>query len=215
MIEGGAATNVVADRVHVRAEARSHDPKFRQRFLREARSAAAIDHPYACKTYEVGEAGGLDFIAMEYVEGETLAERLEKGTLPPGQAVRVVAEVAEALAKAHSLHIIHRDLKPSNIMLEKYGDTIVIDWGLGKTKGMIDKQTLDESLLQAPSESQSARTQHGALLGTLQYMSPEQAHGDHDAVGPASDVYSLGATLYHLLCGQPSQQGSPEQAVST
>src|SRR5262249_40186642 len=114
------------------ATAQQSDPVARERFIEEARAAAAIDHPYVCKVYEAGESEGVAFIAMEYVDGVSLADRLGAGALPATEAVRIAAEIAEALAKAHDSKVLHRDLKPSNVMLTADGHVKVVDFGLAK-----------------------------------------------------------------------------------
>jgi serine/threonine protein kinase/tetratricopeptide (TPR) repeat protein len=173
------------------------DPSSRERLLREARAAAAIDHPYVCKIFEVGEAEGVIFIAMEFVEGETLGERLRSGPLGWQEAVRIAGEVAEALARAHEKGVVHRDLKPSNVMLAPDGHVKVLDFGLAKR------------VCSSGAELQTAATLtvEGALLGTPAYMSPEQARGvpvDH-----RTDIFSLGLLLYEMLSGHnPFQKPS-------
>ncbi len=158
----------------------------RTRFQREAQTSASLDHPGIVRIYEVGRAEGKDFIALEYIEGKTLAQ----ADLPLRVAVQALAEAAEAVSHAHSKGIIHRDLKPHNIMMDRKGRARVMDFGLAKyVEG-------DESL-----------TVTGTILGTPAYMSPEQAEGGGRKVDHRSDIYSLGAVLYRFLCGRPPFQG--------
>ncbi|MDA2924270.1 serine/threonine-protein kinase [Acidobacteria bacterium AH-259-L09] len=169
------------------------DPTARKRFLREAKSAAALDHPFICKIYEVGEADGKDFIAMEYVQGTTLKDKLAEGALALKDALRKATEIAEALEAAHKHDIVHRDLKPSNIMLTPEGHIKVMDFGLAKrlvpAEGIgSQEQTISASL-----------TKTGATLGTPAYMSPEQLRGQD--VDTRSDVFSFGVVLYEMLSG--------------
>ncbi|MDA2923932.1 serine/threonine protein kinase [Acidobacteria bacterium AH-259-L09] len=169
------------------------DPIACKRFLREAKSAAALDHPYICKIYEVGEAEGKDFIAMEYVPGETLRDRLARGPLPFKEALQKAAEVAEALEKAHATGIVHRDLKPSNIMLTPEGHVKVMDFGLAK------QLTPAEGLVGQEETISGSLTKTGTTLGTLAYMSPEQMRGQR--VDTRSDIFSFGVMLYEMLAG--------------
>ena len=123
-------------------------------------------------------------------------------------------DVCNAMAYAHSRGVLHRDLKPGNIMLGPYGETLVVDWGLAKAVDRLDWKTESiDGLLRPSSGSGAAATQMGSALGTPQYMSPEQAAGRLDLLGPASDVYSLGATLYYVLTGQPPIEGDDVAAV--
>ncbi|MGW8179753.1 MAG: serine/threonine-protein kinase, partial [bacterium] len=142
------------------------DPVAHKRFLREAKSAAAIDHPYICHINEVGQTDdGHDFIVMEYVEGQTLRDRLEQGGLFVEEALRLGSEVAQALERAHNAGIVHRDLKPSNVMITPDGHAKVMDFGLAKRVSTADGHE---------EEVTSALTRTGSTLGTLSYMSPEQ-----------------------------------------
>jgi serine/threonine protein kinase/TolB-like protein/tetratricopeptide (TPR) repeat protein len=170
----------------------------RRRFLREARAAAALDHPYICKIYQTGEEQGRPFIAMEYVRGETLRRRLDAGPLPLHDALRMAVEVSEAIETAHAAHIVHRDLKPSNIMLTTAGHVKVLDFGLAKHVGgaVIDH-----------AETRSELTEAGEVQGTVAYMSPEQVRGQEADF--RSDIFSLGVVLYESLTGRnPFQAGS-------
>jgi len=168
------------------------DETARKRFLREARSTAALEHPYICNVKEVDRTDdGRDFIVMEYVGGETLRHRIERaGPLPFDEALRIAAEVAEALAAAHARGIIHRDLKPDNIMLAPQGHAKVMDFGLAKrVEGAIEP---DQSVT-------SVVTQSGSVLGTPAYMSPEQLQGS--PMDFRSDLFSFGIVLYEMLSG--------------
>ena len=163
------------------------DDTARKRFLREAKSAAALDHPYICKIYEVGESDGKDFISMEYMAGETLADRLARGPLSLKEALQKAIEIAEALEAARQRKIVHRDLKPANIMLTPDGHVKVMDFGLAKRvggDGHDDTTTL---------------TRPGTTVGTMAYMSPEQLRGEQ--VDPRSDIFCFGIVLYEMLSG--------------
>ncbi len=166
------------------------DSTARKRFLREARSAAALDHPFICKIYEVGEAEEKSFIAMEYIQGETLSQKLTEGPLPLKNALQMAIEIAEALNAAHKNDIVHRDLKPSNIMLTSDGHVKVTDFGLAKRVTPPDDQK---------EEITTALTREGSTLGTIPYMSPEQVRGQE--VDTRSDIFSFGVVLYEMLAG--------------
>ncbi len=177
----------------------AEDDLARQRFHREALAAAAIDHPFLCHIHEIGEVDGKAFIAMEYVEGQTLRDRLKKGPLPLAEALSVAEEVAEALGEAHARGIVHRDIKPSNIMQTLGGHAKVMDFGLARSTladtgdAWKDLQTLTET---------------GTTLGTTGYMSPEQMEG---APGDArSDIFAFGVVFYELLTGKnPFKKATP------
>ncbi len=166
------------------------DPVSRKRLLREARSAAALDHPYICKIYEIGESDGRDFIAMEYVPGQTLKDRLVAGALPIRKVIQIASEIAEALELPHRQGIVHRDLKPANILMTEEGHVKVTDFGLARQISRDTGQSSDIS---------STFTQEGALSGTLAYMSPEQLRGE--PADHRSDVFSFGMIVYEMLTG--------------
>ncbi len=163
----------------------------RERFAAEAQAAGRIDHPGIVPVYEVGEHEGRPYFCMKFVEGDTLATRLAEGPLEPREAARILSEVARAIDFAHHQGVLHRDLKPSNILLDAAGRAHVTDFGLAKQ--LADPQNL---------------TRTGAVLGTPTYMAPEQAAGARGEMGPATDVYSLGSILYHMLTGRPPFQAS-------
>ena len=174
-----------------RPESMAQDETARRRFLREARSAAALDHPFICQIHEIGEVDGVDFIAMEYVAGQTLKEKLVEGLLPIAECLRIASEIAEALDKAQEKGIVHRDLKPANIMLTSGGHVKLMDFGLAKraTGAQEDTQQVDMTKL----------TREGSTLGTVPYMSPEQLKGED--VDTRSDIFSFGIILYERLAG--------------
>ncbi len=178
-------------------EEMQQDSSARKRFLREAKSAAALDHPYICKIYEVGEEEGQSFISMEYIQGETLSQKLTEGPLPLKNVLQTAVEVAEALEAAHKHDIVHRDLKPSNIMLTSDGHVKVMDFGLAKRVTPAEGQE---------QEITTALTREGSTLGTIPYMSPEQLKGK--SVDARSDIFSFGVVLYEMLAGvHPFKKG--------
>ncbi len=169
----------------------------RDRFRAEAEAAARLDHPNIVPVYEVGESEGRPFFSMKYIPGRTLSQLLAEHPLPARDAARIMASVSRAIDFAHQNGVLHRDLKPSNIVIDADGDPHITDFGLAK------RMTEGVSL-----------TKSGAILGTPSYMAPEQAAGARGEVGPASDVYSLGAVLYHMLTGRPPfQAASPLDTV--
>lgn len=165
---------------------RLNSPEDHQRFLAEAEATARLEHPGIVQVYEVGEVEGTPFFSMQFIRGETLAQRLRSGPMGQRQAAALIANVARAIDYAHRQGILHRDIKPSNILLDEHGNAKVTDFGLAKFFHANDHLT---------------RT--GAILGTPSYMSPEQAAGRSNQLGPTSDVYSLGTVLYHSLTGRP------------
>jgi serine/threonine-protein kinase len=181
------------------------DESARLRFIREAKAAAAIDHPYICSIYDVGQTeDGQDFIAMEYVAGQTLQERLKKGPIPLDRALPILIETADAIEKAHNAGFIHRDLKPANLILTPEGHVKVMDFGLAK-----------RILSQGATEQEvtAGLTREGSTLGTLSYMSPEQIRGeDLDA---RSDIFSFGVILYETLTGEhPFRRKQPMETAA-
>jgi eukaryotic-like serine/threonine-protein kinase len=163
----------------------------RLRFVREARATSAITHPNIAAVYDVGEADGSVYIAMEYVEGTTLRSRIESGLLDPAEALRVAREIARGLSKAHAAGIVHRDLKPDNVMVGPDGLVKILDFGLAKPLGA-SQPRIDGTASQLA-------TVDGRILGTPSYMSPEQARGR--PVDTRSDIFSFGVMLYEMLSG--------------
>jgi len=172
----------------------SSDPVRRQRFEREARAIAALQHSNICTLYDVGQQSGNDYLVMEYLEGETLASRLAKAPLPLDQTLRYGIEVADALDTAHRRGIVHRDLKPGNIFLTAHGECKVLDFGLAKLGE--EKKSSDSPTVKRPE----MLTDPGQTLGTVAYMSPEQARGEELDV--RTDLFSFGAVLYEMATGK-------------
>jgi len=171
----------------------ANDAERMRRFVQEAKSASALNHPNILTIYEVGEINRTHFIATEYIEGETLRERMRRKFLTLRETLDVVLQVAAALNAAHSTGIIHRDIKPENVMIREDGYVKVLDFGLAKLVEQTPPDAEAETLLQA-------LTQPGMIMGTVAYMSPEQARGL--AVDARTDIFSLGVVLYEMLCGQ-------------
>jgi eukaryotic-like serine/threonine-protein kinase len=208
---------------------RADDPASRARFLLEAEVTGRLEHPGVVPVYSLGhDDRGRPYYAMRLVRGDSLKEailayhRVGRGAArePGGGPVEFrkllgrFIGVCHAVAYAHSRGVLHRDLKPANILLGPYGETLVVDWGLAKPVGRDDPgPAVKEAPLRPLSGSGTCETEAGAVVGTPSYMSPEQARGDLRAVGPLSDVYSLGATLYCLLTGDPPFEGGPVEVL--
>jgi eukaryotic-like serine/threonine-protein kinase len=167
------------------------DPQMRDRFLREARAAAAVSHPNICQLYEIGEHDGNPFLAMELLEGESLAARLEREAVPPAEAVALALAILSALGALHGRGIVHRDLKPSNVFLTEHGVKL-LDFGLARPVSL----DVDATSLTLP----------GILLGTPRYMAPEQARGAE--VDARADLFAAGAVLFEMLSGRPAFNGA-------
>jgi len=209
------------------------DPRFRSRFLFEAEVTGSLEHPGIVPVYGLGRSGeGRPYYAMRFIEGKIQGSSLrdairrfhkaegEPGRDPGRSAIEFrellgrFIDVCETIAYAHSRGVIHRDLKPGNIMLGPYGETLVVDWGVAKALGRSEPRPSPEERSGASSStSDSSQTEPGSVLGTPAYMSPEQAQGDLNAVGPHSDIYSLGSTLYSLLTGRPPYQAENAGAL--
>ncbi|HVS81998.1 MAG TPA: protein kinase, partial [Pyrinomonadaceae bacterium] len=182
------------------------DEHARKRLVREARAAATLDHPNICSVYEVGEADGRSFIAMQYVEGETLDAKLKRKALELKESLAIASQIADALAEAHAHGIVHRDIKPGNIMITSRGQAKVMDFGLSKViskSQVVESEVETEALLSTP----------GAIMGTVPYMSPEQVKGK--ALDGRSDIFSFGVMLYEMLSGQQPFAGESSAATAS
>jgi serine/threonine protein kinase len=180
-------------------------PQLRERFEREARAISALNHPHICTLHDVGHQDGVDFLVLEYIEGETLAKRVSKGPMPLDQVLHCAIEIADALEQAHRQGVIHRDLKPSNIMLTKTGVKL-LDFGLAKLHDTA-KTTVAASMATATTPLTSG----GTLLGTLQYMGPEQLEGkEADA---RTDIFAFGAVLYEMATGRKAFEARSQASL--
>ena len=195
----------------------SASPEFKHRFEREARTVSSLNHPHICHLYDVGSQDGTDFLVMEFLDGETLADRLRRGALPFSELLKIGMEVAEALEIAHRAGIVHRDLKPGNIMLTKAG-TKLMDFGLAKPATLGAAGSGSAPLLSAARTMSgptpvSPLTVAGSVVGTIQYMSPEQIEGkEADA---RSDIFAFGAVLYEMAMGKRAFEGKSQISVAS
>ena len=178
------------------------------RFRAEAAAAAHLEHPQIVPVYEVGQHDGQPYFSMKYVAGTTLAKMLAEGPLAPRETATLLLPVCRAIAHAHQQGIIHRDLKPSNILIDADGRALVGDFGLAKRVAVDGEPRSPPFARGGDPKSIEALTRTGAILGTPSFMSPEQAAGSRGTVGPASDIYSLGAILYQCLTGRPPFQAA-------
>jgi Tol biopolymer transport system component len=187
----------------------SASPEVRQRFEREARTISQLSHPHICALHDVGREGDIEYLVMEYLEGETLAERLLKGPLPLEQTLRYGVQIADALDKAHRQGIVHRDLKPGNVMITKSGVKL-LDFGLAKAlPSPTGRGGGGEGLTSVPT--QLNLTQEGTILGTFQYMAPEQLEGtEADA---RTDIFAFGCVLYEMATGKKAFSGATQASL--
>ncbi len=189
----------------------SASEEIRQRFEREAKTISQFSHPHICALYDVGREGDTEFLVMELLEGESLADRLGKGALPNEQVLRYGIEIADALDKAHRQGIVHRDLKPGNIMLTKSGVKL-LDFGLAKPLASAGARTVSgASVLATEAQASQPLTERGTILGTFQYMAPEQLEGaEADA---RSDIFAFGAVLYEMATGRKAFSGKSQASL--
>ena len=197
----------------------SSDPELKQRMEREAKAISALQHANICTLYDIGAQDGTDFLVMEFLEGQTLAERLAKGPLPLDQVLKIGTEIAQALDKAHQQGIIHRDLKPANIMLTKAGAKLM-DFGLAKPDLPIAARAIGPLTPSTPTmnlasltAAVSPLTQKGLIVGTFQYMAPELLQGA--AADARSDLFSFGCVLYEMITGRRAFEGKSQLSVFT
>jgi len=181
--------------------------ELRERFDREAKTVASLNHPHICTLHDIGHQDGIDYLVMEYVEGETLAQRLQKGALPLEQVLQYAIEISDALYKAHRKGVTHRDLKPGNIMLTKTG-TKLLDFGLAKLRQEV--APANASLSDLPT-AKDPLTAEGAIVGTLQYMAPEQLESME--VDTRTDIFSFGAVVYEMATGKRAFEGKTQASV--
>ena len=183
----------------------------RKRFVHEARAASALNHPHIITIYDIGHDEGVDFIAMEYVAGTSLAHVLERGRVRLEDALKYAVQVADALAAAHAAGIVHRDLKPANIMVSDTGSAKVLDFGLAKLTESGNLEAADAVTTDTGPAEGSPHTEEGRILGTAAYMSPEQAEGK--PADTRSDVFSFGAVLYEMMTGRRAFSGATRMST--
>src|SRR6266852_3912351 len=192
--------------IKVLPEHLSCNPDSKQRFEREARAISSLNHPHICTLYDVGSQDGIDFLVMEYLEGQPLADRLQKGALPIEQVLKIGIEIADGLDKAHRQSIVHRDLKPGNIMLTKAGAKLM-DFGLAKPA---EAAFIASASVGTPTLS-NRLTVEGTIVGTFQYMAPEQLEGREADV--RTDIFAFGAVLYEMATGQKAFSGRSQASL--
>jgi Tol biopolymer transport system component len=198
--------------VKVLPEHLADTPEARERFDREARAVSSLNHAHICVLHDVGHQGSTDYLVMEFLEGETLAKRIERGPLPAAELLRIAVEIADALEKAHRQGILHRDLKPGNIMLTKAGAKLM-DFGLAKaTPPAVDLASSPTVSQPVPARpQQEPLTARGTIVGTFQYMAPEQIEGkETDA---RSDIFAFGAVLYEMATGKKAFEGRSQASL--
>ena len=178
-----------------------------RRFTQEAKSAAALNHPNIAHVYEIGELNSVNFIAMEFIDGVTLRELIRGRQMEMSKLLRYLQHVAEGLAKAHSAGIVHRDLKPDNIMITREGHPKILDFGLAK---LIEQRPVSTSAHGSSEVATAVMPQHstpGTVMGTVGYMSPEQAQGKTNEIDQRSDIFSFGCILFEAVTGQRPFEG--------
>jgi serine/threonine protein kinase len=190
----------------------AENPQLRQRLEREARVVSSLNHPHICVLHDIGHQDGIDFLVMEYLEGETLAARLAKGLLPTQQALKCAVQIASALAQAHRRGVYHRDLKPGNIMLTKAGAKL-LDFGLAKLRDpRVGQAGVEASALPTVTISEGL-TEKGTILGTFQYMAPEQLEGKE--IDARADIFAFGAVLYEMVTRRKAFEGRSQASLTT
>ncbi|MCA1580874.1 MAG: protein kinase [Acidobacteria bacterium] len=188
----------------------SSSPDVRQRFEREAKTISQLSHPHICALYDVGNQDDVEYLVMEYLEGETLADRLAHGPIPLEQLLRFGIQIADALDRAHRQGVVHRDLKPGNVMLTRSGVKL-LDFGLAKAVAPLSEESGESGVTHLPTMALANLTQEGMILGTLQYMAPEQLEGkEADA---RTDIFALGAVLYEITTGRKAFTGSSQASL--
>ena len=190
------AVKVLSDRV-------ADDLESRGRFDREARTLASLSHPHICAIFDAGHQNGTDYLVMEYLDGQTLAQKLETGPLPLREAVRIALQIVDALDTAHTRGIVHRDLKPGNVMMIGW-DAKLLDFGLAKLKRPDEAPSISDS-------TRSPDTALGVILGTLQYMAPEQLEGGN--VDARTDIFAFGALFHEMVTGRKAFPASSQASL--
>src|SRR5271167_4238331 len=188
----------------------SDNPEAKQRFDREARAVSSLNHPNICTLHDVGHQEGADYLVMELLEGETLADRLIRGPLPPAQVLKYGIEICEGLETAHKKGVVHRDLKPGNIMLTK-SCAKLMDFGLAKATAPVTAASSSLTMTLSTPAGSHPLTAQGTVVGTFQYMSPEQVEGKE--ADPRSDIFALGAVLYEMATGKRAFEGKTTASV--
>ena len=183
------------------------------RFEREARAISQLNHPHICTLHDVGSDGGVEYLVMELIDGETLADRIARGPLPLAEVLRYGAQIADGLEAAHRAGIVHRDLKPGNVMLTRAGAKL-LDFGLARTGAVLATASPDDLQTAARNDSRTAfkpLTAEGTILGTFQYMAPEQLEGEE--ADPRTDIFALGCVLYEMLTGRRAFEGKTKTSL--
>ena len=182
------------------------EPQLRERFDREARLISSLSHPHICSLFDIGQQDDVSYLVIEYLDGETLAARLEKGRLKLDQALQIAVQIAGALDAAHRAGVVHRDVKPGNVMLTRAGAKL-LDFGLARSGPLLSATSSVSVMATTPA----AVTSQGAILGTLQYMSPEQLDGSE--ADARSDIFAFGALVYEMVTGRKAFEGKSQASL--